>query len=37
MGLFGKPKEERRLEKLRIIWEDDIKMDLGIEWGLGLD
>ena len=37
MGLVGKSKEKGGLRRRRIIWEDNIKMDLEIEWGLGMD
>jgi hypothetical protein len=37
MGLVGKPIEKRRLRRLSVIWEDNIKIDLEIEWGLWLD
>jgi len=37
MGLDGNPKEKRRLGRLRIIWEDNIKIVLEIKWGFGLD
>jgi hypothetical protein len=37
MGLVAKATEKGRLGRLRIIWGDNIKMDLEIEWGLGLD
>jgi hypothetical protein len=33
--LVGNPKGKRRLGRLRIIWEDNIKMDLERERGLG--
>jgi hypothetical protein len=37
MSSVGKPKEKRRLGRLRIIWEDSIKINLEIQSGLGLD
>jgi hypothetical protein len=37
MGLFAKAKEKERLGRFRIIWGDNIKMDLEIKWVLGLD